>query len=165
MTSSQHPPKDAHRVAAGLKAAINNPNVSDEAKVQAREKLREMGEDVPAHPHEARHRHGSGSAEVEESTHVLGGYKATLSNPYTSPEAKQHAEEVLQAAGILERDPDHTDEQHQVRVIAGYKAALHSMSLVFLFAVADRFSPADPRVSEEGKKHAREYLKEHGVKF
>ena len=85
----------------------------------------------------------------EESTRVLAGYKATLtskchpplcglavspkfpfviSDPYTSAKAKAHAEEVLQAAGIHERHPGHTDDEHQTRVLAGYKASLHSMS-------------------------------------
>ncbi|KAI9572066.1 Conidiation protein 6-domain-containing protein [Boletus coccyginus] len=83
---------------------------------------------------------------TEESTRVLAGYKATLSNPHTSAEAKAHAEEVLQAAGILERQPGHSDEEHQTRVLGGYKASLHN-----------------PRVSEEAKEHAREYLKAYGI--
>lgn len=49
-------------------------------------------------------------------------------DPHTSAEAKAHAEEVLEAAGILERLPDHSDEEHQTRVLAGYKAALRSMA-------------------------------------
>lgn len=37
--------KDPIRVAAGLKAAIHNPNVSEEAKSSANERLHEMGTD------------------------------------------------------------------------------------------------------------------------
>lgn len=128
--------KDTTRVAAGLKAAIHNPNVSAEAKEHAKEKLKEMGQDVES----------TDEPQPEESVRVLAGYKATLSStllftpcatwrshsffpdPYTSSDAKAHAEEVLQAAGIHERHPEHTDEEHQTRVLAGYKAALHSMS-------------------------------------
>jgi len=106
------------------------------------ERLKEMGQEVEPSVQEPARTHGA-----EESTRVLAGYKATLSNPNTSPQAKQHAQEVLEAAGILERHPDHTEEQHQTRVLAGYKAALHN-----------------PRVSEEAKQHAREYLQEYGVK-
>lgn len=69
-----------------------------------------------------------------------GGYKATLHSGFhryfysfssffldegTSKEAKQHAREILEAAGI---DPSNlkTDAEHETRVLAGYKAALHS---------------------------------------
>jgi hypothetical protein len=58
----------------------------------------------------------------------IGGYKATLSNPNTSETAKDHAREVLDAAGV----PDYTGSteaefsEHDTRVLAGYKAALNS---------------------------------------
>ena len=70
-----------------------------------------------------------------------------FTDPHTSLEAKAHAEEVLQAAGIDERQPGHTDEEHLTRVLAGYKAALHSM----LWAprcdlVSDRSIDRSPRV-------------------
>jgi Conidiation protein 6 len=38
--------KDAGRVAAGLKAAIRNPNVSDEAKDRAAERLQNLGSET-----------------------------------------------------------------------------------------------------------------------
>lgn len=84
-------------------------------------------------------------------------------DPYTSQAAKAHAEEVLQAAGIHERLPDHSEEEHQTRVLAGYKAALHSMSRTIGLASSLTLSSIDPRVSEEAKQHVREYLEEHGV--
>jgi hypothetical protein len=50
----------------------------------------------------------------------------------TSESAKEHSREILDAAGI---SVDHagkpergTEEEHEVRVLAGYKAALHSTS-------------------------------------
>lgn len=68
--------KDTTRVAAGLKAAIRNPNVSEEAKEHAREKLKEMGQEVES-TQEPQASHGT-----EESTRVLAGYKATLSSMF-----------------------------------------------------------------------------------
>jgi hypothetical protein len=56
--------KDTTRVAAGLKAAINNPNVSGEAKERAAEQLENM--------------EGHFQTSGQESNRVLGGYKATL---------------------------------------------------------------------------------------
>ena len=45
----------------------------------------------------------------------------------TSAEAKQHAREVLTAAGYqVEKPTGSTDEEHETRVMAGYKAALTS---------------------------------------
>jgi hypothetical protein len=46
----------------------------------------------------------------------------------TSAEAKQHAKEVLSAAGYqVEKPSGSTDEEHETRVMAGYKAALTSL--------------------------------------
>ncbi|KAK0511880.1 hypothetical protein JMJ35_005730 [Cladonia borealis] len=36
--------KDPNAVAGGLKAAVNNPNVSEEAKINAEERLHELGQ-------------------------------------------------------------------------------------------------------------------------
>ncbi|KAH7877636.1 uncharacterized protein C8R40DRAFT_1263952 [Lentinula edodes] len=128
--SEQH----QHHVAGGLKAALHNPNVSEEAKANAQQRLENMGSatetEAPSYD--------------EETNRVLGGYKATLTNNQTSSAAKAHAREVLEAAGI-EVDLGHTSDEHQTRVLAGYKAALNN-----------------PRVSAEAKAHAREFLREHG---
>ncbi|KIJ67543.1 hypothetical protein HYDPIDRAFT_166106 [Hydnomerulius pinastri MD-312] len=134
--------KDSARVAAGLKAAIHNPNVSEEAKEHAMSKLREMGHGVER----SSDAYGGATTTGQQESRVLGGYKATLSNPNTSEEAKQHAEEVLQAAGIQGRQAGVSNEEHDTRVLAGYKAALHN-----------------PRVSDAAKQHAREFLEEHGA--
>lgn len=135
-----------------------------------------MGQDAE-HEHEPQEQ-----TEVpQESTHVLAGYKATisskfpskslpfpglisLSDPHTSEEAKRHAQEVLEAAGIYGRHDDHTDEEHETRVLAGYKAALHSKSLViYLGGEKPEQAFVDPRVSDAAKQHALQYLEEHGV--
>jgi len=129
--------KDTTRVAAGLKAAIHNSNVSPEAKDQAAEKLQNLT--------------GAGIATTTSTTEhenrVLGGFRAVLSNDNTSAEAKQHAREVLTAAGYqVEKPTGSTDEEHETRVMAGYKAAL-----------------TNPNVSEGAKRHATEILKEYGA--
>ncbi|KAK0460276.1 uncharacterized protein EV420DRAFT_1620049 [Desarmillaria tabescens] len=134
--SSHH--KDPAHVISGLKATISNPNTSDEAKNLAQERLKELTG-------------VSGQEDQQHVNRILGkivvslasGYKATLHNEGTSKEAKQHAREILEAAGI---DPSdlRTDAEHETRVIAGYKAALHN-----------------PRVSPGAKKHAEEFLKAH----
>ena len=100
-----------------------------------------------------------------EINRVLGGYKATLhstrilsrtrrarssrtfTDPHASEEAKRHAREILEADGYaVDAAPGVTEDEHQTRVLAGYKAALHN-----------------PRVSEEAKEHAREFLAQHNA--
>ncbi|KAI0793669.1 Conidiation protein 6-domain-containing protein [Fomes fomentarius] len=125
---------DEKRVAAGLKAAIHNPNVSEDAKSRAQDRLEHMTGEA-----------NSVDVNGHERSRVMAGYKATLHNPRTSEEAKRHAREILEADGYtFERPEGVTEDEHQVRVNAGYKAALHN-----------------PKVSEEAKAHAREYLREH----
>jgi len=64
--------KNPNNVMGGLKATINNPKVSDEAKDSARERLNDMV--------------NSGAGTTTETTpdlndnHVIGGYKATLNS-------------------------------------------------------------------------------------
>jgi hypothetical protein len=54
--------------------------------------------------------------------------KATLHNEKTSEAAKAHAREVLEAAGYqVEMPADTTPDEHMVRVLAGYRAAISSM--------------------------------------
>ncbi|KAI0666711.1 hypothetical protein C8Q78DRAFT_994779 [Trametes maxima] len=139
---------DERRVAAGLKAAIHNPNVSEEAKERAQERLQGMGTTTSATQERDTGSYPVGSTDEagHETNRVLGGYKATLHNPNTSEGAKQHAREILEADGYqFERPEGVTEDEHQVRVNAGYKAALNN-----------------PRVSDEAKLHAEEYLREHG---
>jgi hypothetical protein len=128
--------KDTTRVAAGLKAAINNPNVSPEAKNQAAAKLQNLSGTVET----------STASSTEHENRVLGGFRAVLSSEprsflsyraqiliapadeNTSADAKRHAKEVLSAAGYqVEKPMGSTDEEHETRVMAGYKAALASM--------------------------------------
>ncbi|KAH6910647.1 Conidiation protein 6-domain-containing protein [Coprinopsis sp. MPI-PUGE-AT-0042] len=96
--------KNTGNVIGGLKAAINNPRVSEEAKEHDRERLREMGEEVEgtttssSTTTRSRTDHSS-TGDQEHENRVLGGYKATLKNPNVSEEAKEHAKDVLEEAG------------------------------------------------------------------
>ncbi|PPR05422.1 hypothetical protein CVT24_008036 [Panaeolus cyanescens] len=109
---------DRHELnqARGYKAAINNPNVSAEAKQNAQERLDEMGysdsleQDNMGTSGRRNRTSGAGGADDEidqrasqgkNEGNVIGGYKATLKNPNVSEEAKQHAEEVLESHGAL----------------------------------------------------------------
>ncbi|KAG2153804.1 Conidiation protein 6-domain-containing protein [Suillus clintonianus] len=144
MSGTKEHTKDTARVVAGLKAAVHNPNVSDEAKDNALKRLEEMGQSAdPITPAQAKATQ-TAAAEAHEKN-VLRGYKAATSNPNVSEEAKQHAREVLEAAGIQHKLDTHSDEEHQHRVLAGYKAAIHN-----------------PNVSAAAKQHAREYLADSG---
>ncbi|KAJ7094729.1 Conidiation protein 6-domain-containing protein [Mycena belliarum] len=104
----------------------------------------------------------------KDPVRVAAGLKSTLARDNVSSEAKEHAQErldemgdhstnsnnttsvahareILEAAGYSVTDENAGTDEHQTRVLAGYKAAL-----------------SNPRVSEGAKQHAREYLKEHG---
>ena len=65
--------KNPERVAAGLKAAMHNPNVSGEAKEHAAERLEQMGMGTGS-----RHEHTQHYSTGQDANRVLGGYKATL---------------------------------------------------------------------------------------
>lgn len=88
-----------------------------------------------------------------------------MTDPNTSEEAKRHAREILAADGYSVDAPEGVSEsEHQMRVNAGYKAALNSecfCALVWLKGDYSELDP-DPNVSEEAKQHAIEYLREHG---
>ncbi|KAJ8590392.1 hypothetical protein M405DRAFT_164377 [Rhizopogon salebrosus TDB-379] len=144
MSGHKEHTKDTARVVAGLKAAVHNPNVSNEAKENAMKRLEEMGQTADPSPPSQ----GKSAADEAHERNVLRGYKAATSNPNVSDEAKQHAREVLEAAGIHQRLDTHSDEEHQNRVLAGYKAAIHN-----------------PNVSVAAKVHARQYLTDSGVEL
>jgi len=68
--------KDTARVIAGLKAAVHNPNVSNEAKENAMKRLEEMGQTADASPPEQ----GKSAADDAHERNVLRGYKAATSS-------------------------------------------------------------------------------------
>ncbi|EIN11451.1 hypothetical protein PUNSTDRAFT_98561 [Punctularia strigosozonata HHB-11173 SS5] len=132
--------KNPERVAAGLKAAIHNPRVTEEAKDRAAQELEDMGYEAPQEL-SSRASVGGNDDGLDEHTHrVLGGFKASLKNPNVSEEAKEHAADVLEAA---DEDPASI---HEHRVLGGYKATLKN-----------------PNVSKQAKQQARELLVENGV--
>ncbi|KAK2460758.1 hypothetical protein APHAL10511_007228 [Amanita phalloides] len=100
--------KDPARVAAGLKAAVHNPRVSEEAKENASERLHQMHVETAEDTSKTRRKTSKSPSRRERSksreeliegkseSRVMGGYKATLKNPRVSEEAKEHAEEVLE---------------------------------------------------------------------
>jgi hypothetical protein len=60
----------------------------------------------------------------KDQSHVIGGLKATISNPNTSPEAKEHAAQRLEELTERTDEPPHHElGTHQ---IAGYKATISS---------------------------------------
>ncbi|WVQ72879.1 hypothetical protein IAR50_002440 [Cryptococcus sp. DSM 104548] len=90
------------------------------------------------------------SSDTAHEGRIAGGYKATLSNPNTSDEAKQNASNVLSdidqkgSDAIADHENeryDHEADHHTNQVRGGYKATLKN-----------------PNVSEEAKDHAREIL-------
>ncbi|KAF8909673.1 hypothetical protein CPB84DRAFT_1743707 [Gymnopilus junonius] len=100
MSSNRATEKKSDNVARGLKAAIHNDNVSGDAKESAAQRLQDLGKEVPADftgKEDEQWEYGDPN-DKHETNRVLGGYKATLTNPNTSLEAKQNAEEVLRDA-------------------------------------------------------------------
>ncbi|KEQ67269.1 uncharacterized protein M437DRAFT_38118 [Aureobasidium melanogenum CBS 110374] len=74
--------KDPMRVAAGLKAALHNPNVSDEAKEIASHHLA----DITSTSH---------ADDGKDPIRVAAGLKAALHNPNVSDDTKDHLKERL----------------------------------------------------------------------
>lgn len=78
----------------------------------------------------------------KDQSHVIGGLKATISNPNTSSEAKERAAERLQGLG----EPDYTSSSPEPALhelgshqIAGYRATLTSpCSFSFYLALLAR---------------------------
>ncbi|KAF7289205.1 hypothetical protein MIND_01381700 [Mycena indigotica] len=95
MSAADNTGKDPIRVAAGLKGTLARGDVSDEAKNNAQERLKDMGcEEYIAHP-ESSSDVREKSEEEKHENHVQGGYKATLKNPNVSEEAKENARQHL----------------------------------------------------------------------
>ncbi|KAF8065121.1 hypothetical protein FPV67DRAFT_1450931 [Lyophyllum atratum] len=120
-TSNQ---KHTSRVAAGLKASLHNPNVSEEAKASAKERLQEVetkgrtmkssrakgDEEEESEEYsgaDERRRSMDEEDEEEDEEDVRGnrrrlaGYKGVLKNPRVSEEAKERAEKVLEKNDAL----------------------------------------------------------------
>ncbi|KAI0330282.1 hypothetical protein GY45DRAFT_1370857 [Cubamyces sp. BRFM 1775] len=74
-------------VARGLKAAISNPNNSEEAKERAQERLEQMDDSGELNSREA------------HEDNVAIGHKAAISNPNISEEAKERSAQALEEMG------------------------------------------------------------------
>ncbi|KAH0293537.1 hypothetical protein KCU62_g1169, partial [Aureobasidium sp. EXF-3399] len=90
--------KDPMRVAAGLKAALHNPNVSDEAKENVSHHLAEITS--PSHADAkststASTAPASDTGDGKDPTRVAAGLKAALHNPNVSDDTKEHIQERL----------------------------------------------------------------------
>jgi len=156
--------KNPGNVIGGYKAAAHNPNLPEESREHAKEVLEQMGVDADEKA-ETQHHQAADKVEDIDLTYkhkgnVIGGYRATLHNPNSSDEAKEHAKKMLKEMGV---DPEgHADSHHQYasaeetaqdtlgknpgNVIGGYRATLHN-----------------PNSSEEAKEHARKELKKLGA--
>ncbi|KAF9521518.1 Conidiation protein 6-domain-containing protein [Crepidotus variabilis] len=82
------------RQAGGFKAAMHNPNVTEEGKQAAAEKLQNLKQSGELESTTASRTEGKNEG------NVIGGYKATLKNPNVSEEAKDHAKEILEEHGV-----------------------------------------------------------------
>jgi hypothetical protein len=96
--------KNPGNVAGGLKATLKNPNVSDEAKDNAQERLDALESGAPVEEVQSQ---TSGAHSEKNLGNVIGGYKATLNNPNVSKEAKQNAREKLNSGELEDNDEDY----------------------------------------------------------
>jgi len=147
---------DPANVLRGHKAAISNPNVSEEAKAHSMQEIQrleaELGMDNPIEaPEQTHHEH-----------RVAGGYKATITNPATSDKAKAHAQQALEeedgdsrgstgapvAKDTGRGEEAKVDTEHRNRHLGGLKATMHN-----------------DRTSDEAKAHAAQELRKAGEAF
>ncbi|KAG9587680.1 hypothetical protein KCU77_g15510, partial [Aureobasidium melanogenum] len=82
--------KDPMRVAAGLKAALHNSNVSDEAKENVSHHLADIT--FPSHAETTSTSH---AGDGKDPTRVAAGLKAALHNPNVPDDTKDHLKERL----------------------------------------------------------------------
>ncbi|KAI5827302.1 hypothetical protein K523DRAFT_309646 [Schizophyllum commune Tattone D] len=125
--------KNPGRVAAGLKASIHNPNISDEAKQSASERLHDMGADIDDAP--------SVQPGHDKAVEIVDDDEDMLQDADEDEDAPQHASGRRATGGASRKTASGKNEDN---VIRGYKATLHN-----------------PRVVDEAKERAQEYLEEH----
>lgn len=87
---------EPENVVRGHKAAVANPNVSEQAKEHSKKVLESYDEPYDA----SKASHGSAEQEQHKDPgNVARGLKASISNPGVSEEAKKKAQEKLNALG------------------------------------------------------------------
>jgi len=144
---SKNEATDNH-VIGGYRATLTNEKSSEEAKKHAREMLEKAGVNPDERPSEE----NKLSSNEATDSHVIGGYRATLTNEKSSEEAKKHAREMLEKAGVnpderpSEENKLSSNEATDSHVIGGYRATL-----------------SNEKASDRAKKHAREMLEKAGV--
>jgi len=91
--------KHRHHVEGGYKATLANEKSSKEAREHAQAMLDKLakGEELPESENA---KYKSAPSGDKHDNNVMGGYKATLSNANSSEEAKKHAREMLEKAGV-----------------------------------------------------------------
>jgi len=124
------------------RSKLSDEKSSKEDKEHSRRVLKEFGDDEHNYSYRRDERYNK---EGKELSHVIGGYKATLSNPNVSEEAKEHARKMLSDKGA-DLETHHSKGAHLGNVIGGYKATL-----------------SNPNVSDEAKEHAKQMLEELGA--
>ncbi|KAK3986786.1 Conidiation protein 6-domain-containing protein [Cladorrhinum sp. PSN332] len=123
----------------GLRAAISNPRVSEEAKQRDREILaNEYGENA-----------GKSSSAAPESSATSSTKKASSTGPSSKPESSSNTKKTRRSssgnASFTASMPPGMEGKDRGHVIRGLKAAI-----------------ANPNVSEEAKDRDRQKLKELG---
>lgn len=138
--------KNPERVAAGLKATVHNPAVSEEAKTRAREKLAEMGVDInkPAPPRAAGKKSHAKEAKGSQ-TFVYSRGRFTDSISLSSPaDISESSEKPLESEAtestskhgmdlreIESKEMGSEQQLEEHRRLGGYKATLKSTFLSF----------------------------------
>lgn len=152
--------KNPERVAAGLKATVHNPSVSEEAKHRARERLSEMGVDIES---ELSSRNAKGNSSSGKHSQRFAGLitytvlAATGGSGSTVEYALDDGNYEPSANASLNRDSEKT-EHHR---LGGYKATLNSTFAIAHYYLFWRESIADPRVSDAAKDHAKDVLNDN----
>ncbi|TRM70339.1 Conidiation protein 6-domain-containing protein [Schizophyllum amplum] len=133
--------KNPQRVAAGLKATIHNPRVSDEAKESAAERLQNMGADFDEAPTRSSAPRSAGTkvgAIDDDDEDILEDPQ----NPDDIPDDDEAEPGTRATTG--RSTGGSSGGKNEANVIRGYKAALHN-----------------PNVGEQAKERAEAYLEEH----
>jgi len=166
----------------GYKATISNPNVSDQAKAHAEQVLNNNGAQnmqnsrtTHQSSQSSRMDHGreaTGTHSVNQNN-VMGGYKATISNPNVSDQAKAHAEQVLNNNGAQNmqnsrtiRHPsdatrmDHTSTTRQHSNSTTHSSSMNAENLNPVHEVSDASNPtplehkSDPMMTTTEERNA-----------
>ncbi|KAJ3565251.1 hypothetical protein NP233_g7751 [Leucocoprinus birnbaumii] len=148
--------KNPERVAAGLKATVHNARTSDEAKLNAAQRLDDMGVEIEQQA--STHKAGTGASATGESKSGIPRQQMGTSLDTQGRKAANYS--GMDADNFLEdNDPEmfgnvgrsagaQGGQPGEAREMGGYRATLKN-----------------PRVSEQAKEHARNVLEENDEPF